>query len=58
MSDPGRLFCEIRAQGYRGSKGTVIDYLRPFRTNGRRRTTGPSTRTRRLAHRGRRRSAR
>jgi hypothetical protein len=25
------LFAEIRAQGYRGSRGTVLGYLRPFR---------------------------
>jgi len=28
------LFAEIQAQGYRGSLGTVLGYLRPFRTLG------------------------
>jgi len=28
------LFAEIQAQGYRGSLGTVLGYLRPFRALG------------------------
>lgn len=28
------LFREIREQGYRGSRGTVADYLAPFRAVG------------------------
>jgi transposase len=48
-TNASQLFREIRQQGYRGSNATVIAYLRPCRTNSRRRTTGPATRTRRLA---------
>jgi transposase len=48
-TNASQLFREVRQQGYRGSKGTVIDYLRPLRTDSRRRTTGASTTTRRLA---------
>ena len=47
-SNASQLFREVRQRGYRGSQGTVIAYLRPFRTDRRRHTASPSTRTRRL----------
>jgi transposase len=43
-SNASQLFREIRQQGYRGSLGTVIDYLRPFRAGGATTTpAGPPT---------------
>jgi len=43
-TNASQLFRELRTQGYHGSQGTVIAYLRPFRTDRRRTTTGPTTR--------------
>jgi hypothetical protein len=57
-SNASQLFCEIRAQGYRGSQGTVVAYLRPFRTDRRHTASPPRERGGCCRHPDRPRSAR